>query len=76
MVDQVSDFRRRERGPRVVVIGGGHGIATVLRGLKEYTNNLTAIVSVADDGGSSGEIRRDLGILPPGDIRNLPGSTL
>ena len=69
LVDQVSEFRRRERGPRVVVIGGGHGIATVLRGLKEYTNNLTAIVSVADDGGSSGEIRRDLGILPPGDIR-------
>jgi len=70
LVDQVSAFRRRERGPRVVVIGGGHGIATVLRGLKEYTNNLTAVVSVADDGGSSGEIRRDLGILPPGDIRN------
>jgi uncharacterized cofD-like protein len=70
LVDQVSDFRRRERGPRVVVIGGGHGIATVLRGMKEYTNNLTAVVSVADDGGSSGEIRRDLGILPPGDIRN------
>ena len=70
LVDQVSEFRRREHGPRVVVIGGGHGIATVLRGLKEYTHNLTAIVSVADDGGSSGEIRRDLGILPPGDIRN------
>ena len=70
LVDQVSDFRRRERGPRVVVIGGGHGIATVLRGMKEYTNNLTAVVSVADDGGSSGEIRRDQGILPPGDIRN------
>jgi uncharacterized cofD-like protein len=70
LVDQVSDFRRRERGPRVVVIGGGHGIATVLRGMKEYTNNLTAVVSVADDGGSSGELRRDLGILPPGDIRN------
>jgi len=70
LVDQVSDFRRRERGPRVVVIGGGHGIATVLRGLKGYTNNLTAVVSVADDGGSSGELRRDLGILPPGDIRN------
>jgi uncharacterized cofD-like protein len=69
LVDQVSDFRRRERGPRVVVIGGGHGIATVLRGLKEHTNNLTAVVSVADDGGSSGELRRDLGILPPGDIR-------
>ena len=70
LVDQVSDFRRRERGPRVVVIGGGHGIATVLRGLKEFTNNLTAVVSVADDGGSSGELRRDLGILPPGDIRS------
>jgi uncharacterized cofD-like protein len=70
LVDQVSDYRRRERGPRVVVVGGGHGIATVLRGLKDYTNNLTAVVSVADDGGSSGEIRRDLGILPPGDIRN------
>jgi uncharacterized cofD-like protein len=70
LVDQVADYRRRERGPRVVVIGGGHGIATVLRGLKEHTNNLTAVVSVADDGGSSGELRRDLGILPPGDIRN------
>jgi uncharacterized cofD-like protein len=70
LVDQVSDYRRRERGPRVVVIGGGHGIATVLRGLKAHTRNLTAIVSVADDGGSSGEIRRSLGILPPGDIRN------
>jgi len=70
LVDQVADFRRRERGPRIVVIGGGHGIATVLRGLKEYTNNLTAVVSVADDGGSSGELRRSLGILPPGDIRN------
>lgn len=70
LVNQVADFRRKERGPRVVVIGGGHGIATVLRGLKEYTNNLTAIVSVADDGGSSGELRRNLGIPPPGDIRN------
>ena len=70
LVDQVSEYRRREKGPRVVVIGGGHGISTVLRGLKEYTRNLTAIVSVADDGGSSGELRRSLGILPPGDIRN------
>ena len=70
LVDQVTDFRRRGRGPRVVVIGGGHGIATVLRGMKEHTTNLTAVVSVADDGGSSGELRRDLGILPPGDIRN------
>jgi uncharacterized cofD-like protein len=70
LVDQVTDYRRRERGPRIVAIGGGHGIATVLRGLKVYTNNLTAVVSVADDGGSSGELRRNLGILPPGDIRN------
>jgi uncharacterized cofD-like protein len=70
IVDQVAEYRRRERGPRVVVIGGGHGIATVLRGMKEFTNNLTAVVSVADDGGSSGELRRGMGILPPGDIRN------
>ncbi len=70
LVDQVTDYRRRERGPRIVAIGGGHGIATVLRGLKGYTNNLTAVVSVADDGGSSGELRRSIGILPPGDIRN------
>jgi len=70
LVDQVTDFRRRERGPRIVAIGGGHGIATVLRGLKGHTHNLTAVVSVADDGGSSGELRRNLGILPPGDIRN------
>jgi uncharacterized cofD-like protein len=70
LVDQVTGFRRRGRGPRVVVIGGGHGIATVLRGMKEHTQNLTAVVSVADDGGSSGELRRSLGILPPGDIRN------
>jgi uncharacterized cofD-like protein len=70
LVDQVTEYRRRERGPRVVVIGGGHGISTVLRGLKEHTHNLTAVVSVADDGGSSGELRRSLGILPPGDIRN------
>ena len=70
LVDQVADYHRRERGPQIVVIGGGHGIATVLRGLKAFTNNLTAVVSVADDGGSSGELRRNLGILPPGDIRN------
>ncbi|MBN2387151.1 MAG: YvcK family protein [Anaerolineales bacterium] len=70
LVDQVSDYRRRERGPRIVTIGGGHGLATVLRGLKAHTRNLTAVVSVADDGGSSGELRRSLGILPPGDIRN------
>ncbi len=70
MVDTVSDYRRRERGPRIVVIGGGTGLSSLLRGLKTYTNNLTAIVTVADDGGSSGELRRTTGILPPGDIRS------
>jgi len=70
VVDQLATFRRRERGPRLVAIGGGTGLATLLRGLKTYTHNLTAIVSVADDGGSSGRLRKSLGILPPGDIRN------
>jgi uncharacterized cofD-like protein len=70
IIDAVTEFRRKERGPRIVVIGGGHGLATLLRGLKGFTKNLTAIVTVADDGGSSGEIRRTTGILPPGDIRN------
>ncbi|MBN1876602.1 MAG: YvcK family protein [Anaerolineae bacterium] len=64
------DYRRRGRGPKIVVLGGGHGQSSILRGLKHYTSNLTAIVTVADDGGSSGRLRRDLGILPPGDFRN------
>jgi uncharacterized cofD-like protein len=58
------------KGPKVVVIGGGTGLGTILRGLKEITPYLTAIVTVADDGGSSGRLRREFGILPPGDIRN------
>lgn len=58
------------RGPRITAIGGGTGLSTMLRGLKEYTSNITAIVTVADDGGSSGLLREDLKILPPGDIRN------
>jgi uncharacterized cofD-like protein len=70
MVDTLWSHRQRGRGPRIVAIGGGHGLATLLRGLKNVTANLTAIVTVADDGGSSGRLRRDLGILPPGDIRN------
>jgi uncharacterized cofD-like protein len=70
ILDTVSAYRKRERGPRIVVMGGGTGLATLLRGLKAYSNNITAIVSVADDGGSSGELRRSMGILPPGDIRN------
>ncbi len=70
VLDEVAIHRRRERGPRIVAIGGGHGLSTVLRGLKEYTYNITAVVTVADDGGSSGRIRKSLGIPPPGDIRN------
>ncbi len=70
VLGQLADFRRRERGPRVVTIGGGHGLATLLRGLKEHTHNISAVVTVADDGGSSGRLRESLGILPPGDIRN------
>ena len=60
----------RLHGPRIVAIGGGNGLSTMLRGLKNYTENLTAIVTVADDGGGSGRLRQDLGMLPPGDIRN------
>lgn len=63
-------YRKRQRGPKVVAIGGGTGLATLLRGLKEHTDNLTAVVTVADDGGSSGRLRRELGVLPPGDFRN------
>jgi uncharacterized cofD-like protein len=70
VVDRLAEYRRRERGPRVVVLGGGHGLSTLLRGLKAHTHNLTAVVTVADDGGSSGRLRESLGILPPGDIRN------
>jgi len=62
--------KQLERGPRIVAIGGGTGLPVVLRGLKQYTSNLTAVVTVADDGGSSGRLRGELGILPPGDIRN------
>ncbi|MCJ7549505.1 MAG: YvcK family protein, partial [Anaerolineae bacterium] len=66
----IYDYRRRGRGPKIVVMGGGNGQAASLRGLKAFTSNLTAIVTVADDGGSSGRLRRDIGILPPGDFRN------
>lgn len=60
----------RKHGPRVAVIGGGHGLSNMLRGLKDYTENISAIVTVADDGGGSGALRQDLGMPPPGDIRN------
>jgi len=66
----VSRFRRRQRGPKVVVLGGGSGLASILRGLKKHTSNITAIITMADNGGSSGELRRTVGTPPPGDIRN------
>lgn len=70
MAELIYARRSLRRGPKIVVIGGGTGLSVLLRGLKEYTSNLTAIVTVADDGGSSGRLRGELGILPPGDIRN------
>ena len=68
-MEQKSNIRW-EQGPRVVAIGGGNGLSTMLRGLKQHTRNITAIVTVADDGGGSGVLRTDLGMPPPGDIRN------
>ena len=65
----MSDKKRR-KGPSIVALGGGHGLSAILRGLKLYTDDLTAIVTVADDGGGSGVLREDLGMPPPGDIRN------
>ncbi len=69
VVDVVYEHRRRRGGPKVVAIGGGTGLSTLLRGLKAYTDNITAIVTVADDGGSSGRLRQELGLPPPGDFR-------
>ena len=69
VAEVIYSFRTRSRGPRVVAIGGGTGMSTLLRGLKEHTSNLTAIVTVADDGGSSGRLREEYRILPPGDFR-------
>jgi len=70
LVDLLITHRRLKRGPKIVAIGGGTGLSTLLRGLKNYSANITAIVTVADDGGSSGRLRKDFGVLPPGDIRN------
>lgn len=73
-VDNLADvlYERQylRKGPKVVVVGGGTGLGTMLRGLKRVTSNITAIVTVADDGGSSGILREEMGVLPPGDIRN------
>ena len=70
LADRVYNHRYAKRGPRIVAIGGGTGLSTMLRGLKKYSGNITAILTVGDDGGSTGRLRRDLGILPPGDFRN------
>lgn len=70
LVEKVYEKRILEKGPKLVVIGGGTGLSTLLTGLKQRTSNITAIVTVADDGGSSGRLREEFGVLPPGDIRN------
>lgn len=70
LVDIIYRKRYLEKGPRIVAIGGGTGLSVLLQGLKEYTSNTSAIVTVADDGGSSGRLRQEFDILPPGDIRN------
>ncbi|MGQ9908825.1 MAG: gluconeogenesis factor YvcK family protein [Candidatus Flexifilum sp.] len=70
IVDVVYAHSRRSKGIKLVAIGGGTGLPSVLRGFKPFTSNITAIVTVADDGGSSGRLRRDYGVLPPGDLRN------
>lgn len=66
----IYEKRLLVKGPKIVAIGGGTGLSNMLRGIKYYTSNITAIVTVADDGGGSGDLRQDLGMLPPGDIRN------
>jgi uncharacterized cofD-like protein len=70
VAELLYDYSKRNRGPYIVAIGGGTGLPSLLRGLRPYTRNITAIVTVADDGGSSGRLRRELGLLPPGDFRN------
>ena len=70
VLEALDRLHSLKRGVKVVVIGGGTGLSTLLSGLKFYTANITAIVTVADDGGSSGKLREELGIIPPGDIRN------
>lgn len=69
IVDTLMEMRLRN-GYKIVAIGGGTGLSTLLRGLKKYTTNLTAVVTMSDDGGSSGRLQKELGVLPPGDVRN------
>ncbi len=70
LVDVMLSRRSQDVGLRLVVVGGGTGLSSLLRGLKKYSTNLTAIAAVSDDGGSSGRLRDDFGMLPPGDVRN------
>ena len=70
VLDALDQVHSLSRGVKIVAVGGGTGLSTLLSGLKHYTTNITAIVTVADDGGSSGRLREELGIIPPGDIRN------
>ncbi len=70
LVEMIFQKRKLNRGPSIVVVGGGTGLSVLLRGLKSISSNITAVVTVADDGGSSGRIRQELGIIPPGDLRN------
>lgn len=70
VAERIYEHSRQRRGPSIVAIGGGTGMPGLLRGLTNYTRNITAIVTVADDGGSSGRLRREFGLLPPGDFRN------
>ncbi|MCI8423826.1 MAG: YvcK family protein [Lawsonibacter sp.] len=70
MSESYPPLQQWERGPKITAIGGGTGLSTMLRGLKKYTKNLTAVVTVADNGGGSGVLRQDLGMPPPGDIRH------
>ena len=70
LVDIIYEKRKLGKGPNVTVVGGGHGLSVLLRGIKSATSNVTAVVTVADDGGSSGRLREELGIIPPVDLRN------
>ena len=70
LIDIIYEKRKLGKGPAVTVIGGGHGLSVLLRGIKASTSNVSAVVTVADDGGSSGRLREELGIIPPGDLRN------
>ena len=70
ILEQLYRRRKLNRGPKIVAVGGGTGLSMLLKGIKHITNNVTAVVTVGDDGGSSGRLREDMGILPPGDIRN------